>query len=86
MQRAWIGKSTGTLFKFQIQNVEVVYFYIRCRALTLSFKGDEHLEIFTTRPETIHGVTFIAISPEHDSLDKVSPPIILPLCIQTFDC
>lgn len=32
--------------------------------------SDEKLKVYTTRPDTIYGVTFMAISPEHPLLDK----------------
>ena len=31
---------------------------------------DEKLEVFTTRPDTLFGVTFMVISPEHNLIDK----------------
>lgn len=33
--------------------------------------GDE-IEVFTTRPETLFGVTFIALAPEHELVEKIS--------------
>ena len=35
---------------------------------------DEKLEIFTTRPDTIFGVTFMVIAPEHEMLAKLTTP------------
>lgn len=35
--------------------------------------GDE-MEIFTTRPDTLWGATFMVISPEHPLVDKISTP------------
>ncbi|HLC74755.1 MAG TPA: leucine--tRNA ligase, partial [Candidatus Nanoarchaeia archaeon] len=50
MQKNWIGKSEGVLIKFP---------------LIVSGQPDKHfLETFTTRPDTIFSVTFLAISPE----------------------
>jgi len=49
-QNNWIGKKEGMLIKFRIQNSE---FRIR------------ELEVFTTRPETTDGVSFLVIAPEH---------------------
>ncbi|MBI2013305.1 MAG: leucine--tRNA ligase [Candidatus Colwellbacteria bacterium] len=47
-QRNWIGKSTGSLIQFKISN----------------FKFQNNIEVFTTRPDTIFGATFLAVSPE----------------------
>ncbi len=33
-------------------------------------KKDDFLEVFTTRPDTIYGVTFMAIAPEHNFVEK----------------
>lgn len=55
-QRNWIGKSTGCSLHFKLENPI----------------GDESsLEVFTTRPDTVFGVSFLAIAPEHDLLDKL---------------
>lgn len=48
-QRNWIGKSEGASLKFKIQNSK--------------FEINE-VEVFTTRPDTLFGVTFLVISPE----------------------
>ncbi len=47
MQRNWIGRSTGSLLRFQIEGT-----------------GDD-IEVFTTRPDTLYGATFMSIAPEH---------------------
>jgi leucyl-tRNA synthetase len=53
-QRNWIGKSTGTSLKFEVQNP----------------KGE--IEVFTTRPDTIFGVTFLTLAPEHELVEKIT--------------
>jgi leucyl-tRNA synthetase len=50
MQRNWIGKSEGVEIKFRIANAE-------CRIKELS--------IYTTRPDTLFGVTYMVLAPEH---------------------
>jgi leucyl-tRNA synthetase len=55
MQRNWIGKKEGTRVKFLLKNMMV------------DGVGDEmerHVFVFTTRVDTINGVTFIVIAPE----------------------
>ncbi|MDX9730610.1 MAG: leucine--tRNA ligase [Bdellovibrionales bacterium] len=61
-QRNWIGKSEGANVKFQI-------------AVDASGKPSSHeaLEIFTTRPDTLFGVTFMVVSPEHPCLQVIVP-------------
>lgn len=55
MQRNWIGKSEGT---------EVVF---KC------FSGDKQMDvtIFTTRVDTIYGVTFMVLAPESDLVQEL---------------
>ena len=35
---------------------------------------EERLEIFTTRADTVFGVTFMVLAPEHDYIDKITTP------------
>ena len=51
MQANWIGKSTGLLVRWQL-------------AGTTSADVSE-LEVFTTRPDTLFGASFLAIAPDH---------------------
>lgn len=62
MQRNWIGKSVGASVKFKIQNDE--------------FKSDKDgvIEVFTTRPDTIFGVSFMVLAPEHPLVDEITTP------------
>ncbi|WP_413669701.1 leucine--tRNA ligase [Mucilaginibacter sp. Mucisp86] len=55
MQRNWIGKSTGASVKFPIDKSG------HNAALDTDF-----IEVFTTRVDTIFGVTFLVIAPEHE--------------------
>src|ERR1700682_4716295 len=57
MQTNWIGRSEGLKVDFT--------------ALTSS--GDEEkMRIFTTRPDTLFGVTFMVLAPEHPLVDRVT--------------
>ncbi len=55
-QRNWIGKSVGASVKFQVVGYE---------ADTIADPEDPVIEVFTTRPDTIFGVTFLTLAPEH---------------------
>ena len=50
MQHNWIGKSEGVQIKFTLEKV---------------INGFTNIEVFTTRPDTLYGASFIAISPNH---------------------
>ena len=39
----------------------------------VSFQLDEHkIDVFTTRPDTIYGVTFMTLAPEHELVDQIT--------------
>ncbi len=59
MQRNWIGKSEGLEFelRFDEESAKKV--------------GIEGFEVFTTRPDTIYGVTYTALSPEHPVVEAL---------------
>src|SRR6202045_1228903 len=52
MQRNWIGRSEGLLIRFALEPGTTP-------------NGETELEIFTTRPDTIFGMKFMALSPDH---------------------
>lgn len=56
MQRNWIGKSKGAEIEFEVAEGNV--------------KG-EKIKVFTTRPDTLFGATFLTVAPEHPLLDKL---------------
>ena len=55
MQENWIGKSTGVRFAFPHD----------IRGADGQLIQDGKMYVFTTRPDTIMGVTFCAVAPEH---------------------
>jgi len=58
-QRNWIGKSVGASVEFRVLNDED------------EFQGIA-IKTFTTRPDTIFGVTFLTLAPEHELVDKIT--------------
>jgi leucyl-tRNA synthetase len=52
MQRNWIGRSEGLLVRFALDP-------------TTTPDGEDELEIFTTRHDTLFGAKFMALSPDH---------------------
>lgn len=51
-QRNWIGKKEGATFEFKLTDISE------------QEDGTHSVEVFTTRPDTLFGVTFLVISPE----------------------
>ncbi|MBO0321316.1 leucine--tRNA ligase [Muricauda sp. CAU 1633] len=44
-------------------------------SVTFDVKGsDDTIEVFTTRPDTIFGVSFMTLAPEHDLVTKITTP------------
>ena len=69
-QKNWIGRSEGTTIRFEVPQVPRV-----SRAKSASPRGTlgtfgtrdtpEYIEVFTTRPDTLFGATFMVVSPKH---------------------
>ena len=60
MQRNWIGKSRGTRVRFPIDG-----------ARGSQQGGAEHIEVFTTRVDTIYGAAAVILSPAHALLPSL---------------
>jgi leucyl-tRNA synthetase len=58
MQRNWIGRSEGA---------EVVF-------TTATPVAGREIRVFTTRPDTLYGATYMVLSPEHPLVDEVTTP------------
>ena len=43
-------------------------------SVTFTTESGEPIEIFTTRPDTLWGVTFMVLAPEHPLVDKITTP------------
>ena len=59
MQRNWVGKSYGTEVSF---------------AMDVKGIEEKELKVFTTRPDTMYGVTFMVLAPEHPLVLKLTTP------------
>ncbi|HXJ97217.1 MAG TPA: leucine--tRNA ligase [Gelidibacter sp.] len=59
-QRNWIGKSVGASVSFKV--------------ITNGAKQSQSIEVFTTRPDTIFGVSFMVLAPEHDLVRQITTP------------
>ena len=59
MQTNWIGKSEGVEFGFDISEYDL---------------DSETLVTFTTRIDTVYGVTFVVLAPEHPLVEALTAP------------
>jgi len=57
MQRNWVGKSTGAEISFTLDHPGV---------------EEKEIRVFTTRPDTTFGVTFMVLAPEHPLVAKLT--------------
>jgi leucyl-tRNA synthetase len=61
LQTNWIGRSEGASVVFKT-------------VPSGDDQADDPIEIFTTRPDTLWGATFMVFSPEHPLVDKITTP------------
>ena len=59
MQRNWIGRSEGLELSFNISHAGL---------------SEKTIKVFTTRPDTVHGVTFLVLAPEHPLVALLTSP------------
>ena len=70
-QRNWIGKSQGCSVRFSLYNqVEEENPVISSNSAKLN--KESFIEVFTTRPDTIFGVSFMVLAPEHHLVDVIT--------------
>ena len=62
-QRNSIGKSVGAMAKFKLSNSQLT-----------THNSQLFVEVFTTRPDTIFGVTFMTLAPEHELVAHITTP------------
>ncbi|MFZ4679232.1 MAG: leucine--tRNA ligase [Flavobacterium sp.] len=60
-QRNWIGKSVGASVSFNLLPIT-------------DNREPSTIDVFTTRPDTIFGVTFITLAPEHELVSVITTP------------
>ena len=59
MQKNWVGKSEGAEISFRLEHKVL---------------GQKEIKVFTTRPDTIFGVTFFLLAPEHPLVSQLTAP------------
>lgn len=58
MQANWIGKSSGAIFNFKVVDAP---------------SGEEmYVPVYTTRPDTVHGITYLVVAPEYKDIEKLT--------------
>src|SRR5690554_6629676 len=67
-QTNWIGRSKGATVKFKVHPSG------EDLGGDLMIENEVKISIFTTRPDTIFGVSFMVLAPEHDLVPKITTP------------
>ena len=63
-QRNWIGKSVGASVTFKVKP----------DFTSSAVEASHRIDVFTTRPDTIFGVSFMTLAPEHELVTKITTP------------
>jgi len=71
LQTNWIGRSEGASVTFKTTPPTPPPFSEKIGG---DEGGGDDIEIFTTRPDTLWGATFMVFSPEHPLVDKITTP------------
>ena len=86
LQRNWIGRSEGAEVDFFIgrrpdrpdgrpaADSYRAWRAARCESGWPQDAGDDVLRIYTTRPDTLFGATYMVVAPEHPYLDRLTTP------------
>jgi len=81
MQTNWIGRSEGAEIEFRIRTGEPKELRTNSdtgssitveRGLTGEAESNERLRVYTTRPDTIFGIDFMVIAPEHELVKSIT--------------
>jgi len=80
MQRNWIGRSTGAEVDFPIvsagdADVVVSDMDVWRRERTNGFPArprESVIRVYTTRPDTLHGATYMVLAPEHPLVESIT--------------
>jgi leucyl-tRNA synthetase len=73
MQRHWIGRSDGAVVKFKVDSPMRRLEGKEWTAEAKEMLGDS-IQVFTTRPDTLFGATYMVLAPEHIWVDALVIP------------
>lgn len=74
-QRNWIGRSDGARLRFAVLDPLTDPGSSAVSRTTDVRSGDTHIEVFTTRPDTIFGATYLVLAPEHPLVEELTTPM-----------
>ncbi|HEY8748594.1 MAG TPA: leucine--tRNA ligase, partial [Tepidisphaeraceae bacterium] len=76
MQRNWIGRSEGAHVDFEIAARDEHVLETDANRGEPDVEGEDDdlaIAVFTTRPDTLFGATYMVLAPEHPLVDRITP-------------
>jgi leucyl-tRNA synthetase len=74
MQRNWIGRSEGAEVKFSVNSNQCSVISNQYSVTgTDSLNTDYSITVFTTRPDTLFGATYMVLAPEYKLVERITP-------------
>ncbi|MCF6274437.1 MAG: leucine--tRNA ligase, partial [Robiginitomaculum sp.] len=79
MQKNWIGRSEGAQFNFEfddprnIENESLRNKFVAERVYRDDNRYGEGIEVYTTRPDTLFGASFVALAYDHPLIKFITP-------------
>jgi leucyl-tRNA synthetase len=75
LQRNWIGRSTGAEVDFLIDGSSFAdWKTARTKSGFVATPESNVIRVYTTRPDTLFGATYMVLAPEHPLVDKITTP------------
>ena len=74
MQRNWIGRSEGAEVDFYAGEDPAAWEAARSSSGWPATPGGDVIRVFTTRPDTLFGATYMVLAPEHPLVDRLTTP------------
>jgi leucyl-tRNA synthetase len=73
-QRNWLGRSQGADISFRVQDLQV---FTATATVAAGGSGEfvsepVDIHVFTTRPDTVFGATYMVLAPEHPLVDRLT--------------
>jgi leucyl-tRNA synthetase len=72
LQKNWIGRSEGAEVKFSVGSLQSSEVAPDAATENCELNPENSFTVFTTRPDTLFGATYMVLAPEHPLVDKIT--------------